>query len=133
MIRFYQPREVLVSLQASRVGTFHATLNITFSDTLGPNREEFTVTRELRGRASLSDNPTSDRGAPNTEEVAAGSEGTGITVSHDFGLEFSVESAQSDGSFGTHTKELIITKSSPIPRVTIEAARVHPIGDSVTE
>jgi len=133
VIRFYEPREVLVSFQASRVGTFHATLNITVSDTLGPNREEFTVTRELRGHASLSDNPTSDWGAPNTEEVTAGSKGTDITVSHDFGLEFSVESARFDGSFGTHTQELIITKSSPLPHVTFKAARVCSIDDSVTE
>jgi hypothetical protein len=128
-----QSRDVLVSFHASRVGTFHATLNITFSDTLRPNREEFTMTRELRGRAILSGNPTSNGGAPNADEEMAGSEGTGITVSHDFGLEFSVESSRSDGSFGTQKKELTITKSSPTPRVTFEAARVRSIDDSVAE
>ena len=129
----HQPHDVLVSFQASRVGTFHATLNITFSDTSRPIREEFTVTRELRGRAILSDNPTSNGGAPNTEEEMAGSEGTGITVSHDFGFEFPVESSRPDGSFGTQNGELIITKSSPLPRVTFEAARVCSIGDYVAE
>jgi hypothetical protein len=133
VLRSHQPHDVLVSFKASRVGTFHATLNITFSDTLRVNREEFTVTRELRGRAILSDNPSSNGTAPNTEEETAGSEGTGITVSHDFGLEFSVESSPSDGSFGTQNKELFITKSSPTPRVTFKAARVCSIDDSVTE
>ena len=129
----HQPRNVIVSFQATRVGTFHATLNITISDTLRPNREEFTVTRELRGRVILSDSPTSNEGASNTEEAMAGSEGTGITVSHDFGLEFSVESSQSDGSYGIQSRKLIITKSSPTPRVTFEAARVRSMDDSVTE
>jgi hypothetical protein len=91
------------------------------------------VTRQLRGRAILSDSPTGDGGAPKTAEEMPGSEGTGITVSHDFGLELSVESSRSDGSFGTQTKELIITKSSPTPRVTLEAARVWSTDDSMTE
>jgi hypothetical protein len=129
---FRQPRDIVVSFQASRVGTFHATLNITFRDTLQPSREEFTVTRQLRGSATFSNNPASDGGAPNPEEMAE-SEGPGITVSHDFGLEFAVETSGSTGSFGTQTRELIITKSSPTPRVTFEAARVWSTDDSVAE
>lgn len=128
-----QPRDVLVSFHASRVGTFHATLNVNFSDTSRPKREEFTVTRELRGRAILPGIPTSNGGALITEKEMVGSEGTGITVSHDFGLEFSVESSRSEGSFGTQKKELIITKSSHTPRVIFKAARVCSIDDSVVE
>lgn len=70
---------------------------------------------------------------PNTEGDMAGSEGTGITVSHDFGLEFSPESTQSDASSTTHTKELIITKYSPTPRVTFKGSKVCSPDDSVTE
>jgi hypothetical protein len=71
--------------------------------------------------------------ASNTEDDMAGSEGTGITVSHDFGLEFSPEYTQSNASSTTQTKELIITKSSPTPRVTFKASRVCSPDDSVKE
>jgi hypothetical protein len=59
-------------------------------------------------------------------------EGTGITVSHDFGLEFSVERPWSGEPFATQTKELIITKSFKFPWVTFIAAEVHSPDDSVT-
>jgi len=64
--------------------------------------------------------------APNTDDVLAGSEGTGITVSHDFGLEFVAEAT-------TQTRELVIKKSSIKPPVTFKAARVSSPDDSVTE
>jgi hypothetical protein len=59
-------------------------------------------------------------------------EGTGITVSHDFGLEFSVECPSSDEPFATQTKELIITKSSETPLVSFITAMVRSPDDSVT-
>ena len=64
-----------------------------------------------------------------------GSEDAGITVSHDFGLEFPPESTQSDPPSTTQTKKLIITiaNSSPTPHVTFEASRVCSPDDSVTE
>ena len=64
--------------------------------------------------------------ASNTEGDMAGSEDAGITVSHDFGLEFAAEST-------TQTKELVVTKSSINPPVTFKAARVSSPDDSVTE
>jgi hypothetical protein len=64
--------------------------------------------------------------ASNADGDMAGSEGTGITVSHDFGLEFATETT-------TQTKELIITKSSINPPVTFIAARVSSPDDSVAE
>jgi hypothetical protein len=59
-------------------------------------------------------------------------EGTGITVPHDIGLEFSVECLSSDEPFATQTKELIITKSSETPLVSFIAAMVRSPDDSVT-
>jgi hypothetical protein len=59
-------------------------------------------------------------------------EGTGVTISHDFGLEFSVEHPSSGEPFATQTKELIITKSSKTPSVSFIAATVHSPDDSVT-
>jgi hypothetical protein len=137
VVRQNKPRQVLVSFQASRVGTFHATLNITFSDKSRPNNvQEFRVSRELRGRAALPDSPASNGDASNTstvEDVMGSEEGTGITVSHDYGVDFDAESTQLDGSFTTETKEVVITKSSTTPPVTFKAARVSSTDDSVTE
>jgi hypothetical protein len=59
-------------------------------------------------------------------------DGTGITASHDFGLEFSVERPSSDEPFATQTKELIITKSSKTPWVSFITAIVHSPDDSVS-
>lgn len=137
VVRQNKPRQVLVSFQASRVGTFHATLNITFSDKSRPNNiQEFRVSRELRGRAALPDSPASNGDASNTstvEDVMGSEEGTGITVSHDYGVDFDAESTQLDGSFTTETKEVVITKSSTTPPVTFKAARVSSTDDTVTE
>jgi len=124
-------REVIVSFHPSRVGSFHAVLRITFSDK-GRNGQEFTLTRELRGRAILPGGSAINGDAPHNVEDMEG-EGTGITVSHDFGLEFSVECPSSDESFATQTKELIITKSSNTPLVSLVTAVVRSPDDSVTE
>ena len=67
----------------------------------------------------------------NAEDMEEG-EGTGITVSHDFGLEFSVECPWSDEPFATQTKELIITKFFKTPLVSFIAAVVRSPDDSVT-
>jgi hypothetical protein len=115
-----KPREITVSYQPSSVGQFQAVLWITFSDKARAKDREFTVTRELRGRAIL----------PHKVEDGEGT--AGITVSHDYGLEFSVESPSSDGPFATQTKELIITKSSKTPSMSFITATVRPPGDSVT-
>ena len=125
-------REVIVTFQPSRVGTFHAVLRIAFSDKGRASDRGFTVTRELRGHASLPDRPAINGDGPHDQDMEDG-EGTGISVSHDFGLEFSTERPSPDEPFTTQAKELIITKSSKTPLVTFTAATVCFPDDSVTE
>jgi hypothetical protein len=125
-------QEVIVSFQPSRVGSFHAVLEIAFSNEGRANDRGFTVTRELRGRAFLPGRPAiNDDGPHNVEDMEDG-EGTGINISHDFGLEFSVERPSSDEPFATQTKELTITKSSNTPLVSFMTAMVRSPDDSVT-
>jgi hypothetical protein len=126
-------REVIVSFQPSRVGSFHATLGITFSDKGRANNREFTVARELHGRAILPGHSAIIGDAPNNVEDIEEGEGTGVTVSHDFGLEFSVERPSSDEPFATQAKELIVTKSSRTPLVSFVSAMVRSPDDSVTK
>jgi hypothetical protein len=126
-------REVIVSFQPSRVGSFHAVLGIAFSDKGRANDREFTVTRELRGRAILPGRPTINGDGPHDLEDVEDGEGTGISVSHDFGLEFSAERPSSDEPFATQAKELIITKSSKTPLVTFVTATARSPEDSVSE
>ncbi|KAI9452272.1 hypothetical protein F5148DRAFT_514946 [Russula earlei] len=124
VVRQRKPRKILVSFQPSRLGTFHVTLSITLGNKTQPNEPEITLTRELRGRAILPGSSADNGDAPNGVEVTAGGEGTGITVSHDFGLEFTVGWPPSHEKFAPQTKELIITKSSPNPPVSFKAARI---------
>jgi hypothetical protein len=124
-------RKVLVTFKAPHAGAFHAALKITFSDKTRPNDQEFTIVRELRGRAIPPGGPASG-GTPNTgEEGKIESEGTGIVVSHDFNLEFSVERASPEEPFAQQTKELVITKSTLNPSVFFKTARVCSPDDSV--
>ena len=125
-------RVIVVSFQPSCVGLFHAVLWITLSDKGRAKDQEFTVIRELRGRAIIPFGLAINRVAPNNVEDMGEVEGTGITVSHDFGLEFSVECPRSDGPFPTQTKELIITKSSETPLVSFITAIVRYPDDSGT-
>jgi hypothetical protein len=127
------PRKVLVTFKAPHTGTFHASLKITFSDTRRPNDQEFTVTRELRGRAILPIRPTSSGRPPNAgkDDKIGGEERAGITVSHDFDLEFSVERSSLDEPFAQQTKELVITKSTIKPLVSFKNARVCSLDDII--
>jgi hypothetical protein len=59
-------------------------------------------------------------------------EGTGTSVSYDFGLEFSAE-RPSDGPLTTQAKELIIINSSKTPLVSFVTATVLSLDGSVTE
>ena len=125
-------REIIVSFQPSCAGLFHAVLWITFSDKGRTKDREFTVTRELRGRAILPGGRAVNGDVPDNVEDLGESENTGITVSHDFGLEFSVECPWSDEPFKTQTKELVITKSSKTPLVSLITAVVRLPDDFVT-
>ena len=126
-------REVIVSFQPPRVGSFRAVLGIAFSDKGRANDREFTVTRELRGRAILPDRPATNGDGPHSAEDMEDGEGTGINVSHDFGLEFSAERPSSDEPFTAQSKELIITKSSNTPLVSFTTATARSLDDSVPE
>jgi hypothetical protein len=127
------PRKVLVTFKAPHAGTFHASLKITFSDKRRPNDQEFTVTRELRGRAILPIRSTGSGRPPNAgkDDKIVGEERAGITVSHDFDLEFSVERSSPDEPFAQQTKELVITKSTIKPLVSFKTARVCSSDDIV--
>ena len=120
VLRKGKPRRIIVSFQAPYAGTFRMSLRVVFSDKTRQNGREFVVLRELRAQATL----------PSTS-ASAGSEGTGITVSHESGLEFSLERARSDALFATQTLELIISKSSANPLVSFEDIRVRSPDDSV--
>ena len=126
-------QEVVVSFQPSRVGSFHAVLGIAFSNEGRANDRGFIVTRELRGCAILPGRPAINGGGPHNIEDVENGEGTGINVSHDFGLEFSVERPSSSEPFATQAKEVIITKSSKSPLVSFITATVRTPDDSVTE
>ncbi|KAH9988792.1 hypothetical protein BJV74DRAFT_460446 [Russula compacta] len=52
------PHKVLVSFNPPHAGTFTTLLYLVFSDHTRPDDKEFTVTRELRGRATLPASPT---------------------------------------------------------------------------
>jgi hypothetical protein len=132
LIQQNSPRKVLVTFKAPHAGTFHAALKITFSDKTHPNDQEFTVVRELSGRTILPGGPASGRETPNTgEEDTIGSEGTGIAVSHDFNLKFSVERSSPEEPFAQQTKELVITKSTVNPSVFFKSAKVCSPDDTV--
>jgi len=100
-------------------------LEITLSDKGRANDREFTVTRELRGRAIL---PGGSAINGDVEGMEGGG-GTGITVSHESGLEFLVE--RSDVLFPMQTRELVVTKTSVIPLVSLKTAKVYSLDDSV--
>jgi hypothetical protein len=124
-----------VSFKAPRGGTFRASLSITFRDKIQSNEElavsQFTVTRELRGRAILPD-PVSSPEPPNKADGdCMESERAGVTVSDAPGVEFSVERSRLDEPFDKLTTELVITKTSVIPLVSFKEARVSSVDKSV--
>ncbi|KAH9059534.1 hypothetical protein EDB87DRAFT_763700 [Lactarius vividus] len=109
-----KPRKINVSFQAPHAGTFRASLEIMFNDKTRQSDREFVVSRELHGKATLPSSPAS-----------VGREGTGITVSHESGLEFSLERAGSDVLFVAQTLEVVVNKSSTNPLVSLEGVKVR--------
>jgi hypothetical protein len=81
----------------------------------------------------VSGRPAINGDEPHGLEDVEDGEGTGISVSHDFGLEFSTERPSPDEPFAAQAKELIITKSSKTPMVTFVTPTVRSPDDSVTE
>jgi hypothetical protein len=94
-------------------------LEIVFSDKTRQSDREFVVLRELRGKATLPSSPAS-----------AGSEDNGITVSHEHGLEFSLERARSE-PFTTQSLELVVDKSSSNVLVSLEGVKVRSLDGSM--
>jgi len=134
-VRKGSPRKIEVSFKAPRVGTFHGTVGITFRNQTQSDEKfavtQFTVTRELRGRAIL----LGAAGSPDPSNKADGdsmkSERAGVTVSHDLGVDFFVERSRLDEPFDKLTEELVITKASGIPLVSFKQARVSSVDDAV--
>ena len=125
MLQLNLQREVLVTFKPPHAGAFHTILKITFSYGMQPNGQEFSVTRELRGRAILSGRGAGGLGPSNAvDRDTTMEEGAGITVSHEFGLQFSIERSQFDEPFTPQTEGLVITKSSVDPLVSFKTARI---------
>ena len=150
-VRKSSVRKIEVSFKAPRVGDFQGALWITFKDKMRSD-EEITMTRELRGRAVLADGParngdpsnmakegpkeTEHAGVPFSLDLPAEASAlpdlrAGVLVSHDLGLEFSVERSHLDEPFAMQSRELVITKTSVIPLVSLIAARVRSRDNSV--
>jgi hypothetical protein len=148
-VRKGSPRKIEVSFKAPRAGTFRGTLTITFRDKARRDEKftEFTVTRELRGRAILpgpasgqAKQPASRRGllleyTPNTvsqpindrvdddarilvDEEFLDCGGTGISVSHADGLDFGiVERKRPNEPFATPSSLLTVKHEDDFPAV----------------
>jgi hypothetical protein len=118
--------KILVAFQAPCLGNFRAFLKITFVDKLQLDDQDFAVTRELRGRAILPGNQTSNGDTSETVmAIRLGREGMGITVSPESVLEFLVEHPQSDIPFTTQIRKLVINKSSLQPLVSFVVATLR--------
>ena len=150
-VRKSSVRKIEVSFKAPRVGDFQGALWITFRDKMRSD-EEITMTRELRGRAVLADGParngdlsnmakegpneTEHAGVPFSLDLPAEASAlpdlrAGVLVSHDLGLEFFVERSHLYEPFAIQSRELVITKTSVIPLVSLIAARVRSQDNSV--
>ena len=126
-----------MSFNASHIGYFHAVLKINFRDRTRPNDQEFTVTRELRGHAtlSISGGPAWISEVPHILNKTAEDEDAGIIVWPDFALDFSVETALSNESFATQIKEIVITRSSNTQHILVSftEARIYSPETSMIE
>src|SRR5216684_5581754 len=123
-------RKIEVTFKARHEGTFYGTLSITFRGKTQSD-QEFTVTRQLHGRAIPTGQPSSPEPSNKAEGDAMKSGRDCVTVSHDPGIELSVEHSRLDEPFGSQTKELVITKTSDIPLVSLKAIRVCSIHGSL--
>ena len=133
-IRKKKPRTILVSFNAPHAGTFHAILRINFNDKTRPHDSEFTIQRELRGRAVFPASGGLDNNgdAPSLSEETPENEDNGLIISPDFALEFSVECLRPDKPLPTQTKQLTITRSSDT-LVSFTTARIYSPDDSMIE
>jgi len=127
VIRKKRPSRITVSFQAPHAGTFRSSLRIVFSDkSRRLSDREFVILRELSARATVRRSPARiDTSNAAIGHASASSEGTGISVSSESNLEFSLERAQLDVPFVSQNLELIINKSSSNPLVSFEGVNVR--------
>ena len=143
VVLWNEPRKILVSFQAPHAGEFRMCLQIDFHDTTQLNGRRFVVHRELRGRATLPDNhvdithpkelslesdQVDDHTAFSTceEEVLPDSEGTGISVSDEDGVDFGiVEREGLNGPFPNPSFSVTINHAKGFPTVTFVEARIR--------
>jgi hypothetical protein len=131
-----KPRTIIVSFKASHAGVFRAVLRIHFRDKGRHSDKEFIVGREIRGHVTLPGGSASSggpSGAVDESDNTMGSEieGTGIFVSHDSGLHFSLERTQSYEPLETQTERLVIIKTSASPLVSFKAVEIYSSDDAV--
>ncbi|KAN0127189.1 hypothetical protein V8E53_014995 [Lactarius tabidus] len=138
-----KPRRILVSFRAPQAGTFRVSLRIVFSDNTRPSGKEFTVSRELRGRATLPSshagraqpreafsrsNQVDDHAAPSQEEedVLLDNQDTGISVSHEDGVDLDpVKRNGLNGPFDTSLSSVTINHANGFPPVTFLQPKIR--------
>lgn len=144
MVRRNRPRRILVSFQPPYAGTFLASLRITFKyiKKIGSSVENFTLSRELRGRATLPSSrvgraqprepsPRSDRvedyeALSQEEEVVLDSQDTGISVSNEDGMDIEpVKRNGLNGPFETSLSSVTINHANGFPPVTFVDAKIR--------
>ncbi|KAH9035955.1 hypothetical protein EDB84DRAFT_1201760 [Lactarius hengduanensis] len=137
---------IFVSFQAPDAGTFRACLQITLNDNAQPGSRKFVVLRELCGHATLGShvgahpsepfprsNLVDDHAVLSTEEVDVlpDSQGTGISVSNDDGVDFGiVEREDLNGPFAAQPSSVIINHAKDLPVVTFVEARIRSLDGS---
>lgn len=139
-----EPRRIIVSFRAPHAGTFRMCLRIEFQDSTRLNSRKFVLLRELRGCATLpiihvddtpprgsspeSDGAESYHTAFSAEELEElpGSEGTGISVSDDDGVDFGIaEREDLNGPFANPTFSITVNLARGFPAVTFVEAQIR--------
>ena len=143
VVRRRKPRRILVSFQPPYAGTFRMSLRIAFSDKTPPGGQEFAVSRELRGRATLRSrhvgnahppesfprsNQVNDSAALSAEEedvLLDSEEGTGISVSDEDGVDLGIVKRNGlNGPFDTSSSSITISHARSFPAVTFVGAKI---------
>lgn len=144
VVLWNEPRRIVVSFQAPYAGTFRMCLQIEFQDNTRLNSRRFILLRELRGCATLptghvddapprgsspeSDGAESYHTAFSAEEleVLPGTEGTGISVSDEDGVDFGIaEREDLNGPFTTPTFSITVNLERGFPSVTFVEAQIR--------
>ncbi|KAF8267997.1 P-loop containing nucleoside triphosphate hydrolase protein [Lactarius quietus] len=143
VVRQKKSRRIFVSFQAPHAGTFRVSLHLVFCDNSQPSGEEFVIVRKLRGSASL---PVSHVGSahpqvsspgrdrvndhaapfPEEEDVLPDSDGTGISVSDEDGVDFGIVKRNGlNGPFHPSSSSVTISHARGFPAVNFVEARIR--------